>query len=298
MNRNTLILGSLVTAIFSVQTAFAEDPGSTGFSFLKVSRGARHAGMGDVGVAISPDLYGVYFNPAVASGAGNTAIGFVHQEQIFDSRKEFVGGVTPALGGAVCFGLDYFQIPDIERRDAATELPVGYFDAQDILVYAGLARPLAAGVSAGICVKYAAERIESQTADAILLDLGGLYELNQFLSFGLAIRNIGGKPAFISEEIELPAILTGGAAVRHDRLRAAIDVVRIKETDTRINLGVEGKFTEILALRGGYKFGYDNENVSFGLGLSHSIWTVDYAFVPMQAGLGSNHRLALTARVI
>ena len=51
-----------------------------------------------------------------------------------------------------------------------------------------------------------------------------------------------------------------------------------------------------MSLRAGYKFGYDEENMAFGVGFAKSIWRVDYAFVPFKSGLGTNHRFALTVQ--
>jgi hypothetical protein len=50
-------------------------------------------------------------------------------------------------------------------------------------------------------------------------------------------------------------------------------------------------------LRAGYKVGYDEENMTFGVGFAKSRWHVDYAFIPFKSGLGSNHRFALTVQL-
>ena len=38
-----------------------------------------------------------------------TWVGFMHHENIFDSRREFVGVATPLLGGALSRGFRLFQ---------------------------------------------------------------------------------------------------------------------------------------------------------------------------------------------
>jgi hypothetical protein len=49
----------VILILLSAVRASAADPGKTGFSFLKVSPGARNAAMGDIGVAVTSNLYGV-----------------------------------------------------------------------------------------------------------------------------------------------------------------------------------------------------------------------------------------------
>jgi hypothetical protein len=286
----------MILILFSSIRVSAAEPGKTGFSFLKVSPGARNAAMGDIGVAVTSNLYGVYFNPAVISGIKETWVGFMHHENIFDSRREFVGVATPLLGGALSVGLDYFKIGSIESREGPTEQPLGTFDARDILVYGAVAVPVSERLSLGGTVKYAAERIESQTASALLIDLGARFRPTEKLSIGFAGRNIGSSPKFETEKFDVPVTFSGGVDLEAKDLTVGIEVSKPKNDDVKVNLGLERYIVEFLSLRAGYKLGYDEENMAFGVGFAKSIWRVDYAFVPFKSGLGTNHRFALTVQ--
>ena len=253
--------------------------------------------MGDLGTSLTSDLYGVYFNPASTSGITESYVGFMHHENIFDSRREFLGGTTPALGGGVSIGFDYFKIGSIESREGPSDLPIGTFDAQDILFYGGYARNFAKNIAIGFTGKYAAERIDSKTAATLLFDVGGQYHLENGVTIGVAARNLGSKPSFVSEKISLPVAVSGGISATMHKITAGGEITKISNSDLRINLGAERYIVDFLALRAGYKFGYDEENVAFGAGFVKSIWSIDYAFVPFKSGLGSNHRFSLTVQL-
>ena len=65
-----------------------------------------------------------------------------------------------------------------------------------------------------------------------------------------------------------------------------------------MHFGVELWPHEIFALRGGFKTGYDEEAGSFGFGVKHQQYVLDYAFMPFSAEseLGDAHRISVDWR--
>ncbi len=202
--RYAAAVASVVVAAAIASTLSAAEPGSVGFNFLKVSPGARNAGMGDVGTSFSTSLFGVYFNPAATAQSTGSAIGFMHHEGIFDTRREFIGGSTQMFGGVVSAGFDYFKVGALEQRLGPSEEPIGIFDAQDMLIFAGYSRNFSPTLAAGFTAKYAAEKIETRTADAVMFDIGMQFVPMEKAKLGLALRHMGSKPKFGEDEIELP----------------------------------------------------------------------------------------------
>jgi hypothetical protein len=49
----------------------------------------------------------------------------------------------------------------------------------------------------------------------------------------------------------------------------------------------------MVAVRAGYKAGYDSQGATFGLGVTYHEISVDYAFLPVTNDLGDNHRFGL-----
>ncbi|HET9951313.1 MAG TPA: hypothetical protein VFS09_05900, partial [Candidatus Eisenbacteria bacterium] len=67
--------------------------------------------------------------------------------------------------------------------------------------------------------------------------------------------------------------------------------------DGRFHLGGEFAYHEWLALRAGGKFGYDDQDVSFGLGIAHKNIKFDYALLPIGSNLGSSHLFSISAKL-
>lgn len=284
----------LLVLLLGGKSLSAADPGTVGFSFLKVSPGARNAAMGDVGVASGAGLWGLYFNPATTVDRGRGSVGFMHHEYIFETRREYIGAWLPFYGGGLTGGLDFFTVSDLEARQHPTEEPAGLFDAHEVLWFFGYSHSVTANLSLGATVKYAYEKIETVSASAMAFDFGALWQATPQIKVGAALRHVGEKPQFRSEEVDLPLTVAFGGAAQVAGMLLSADVSIPKKSDTRMNLGAERWLTEYLALRGGYKIGYDEEDLAFGVGFRHDIWSVDYAFVPHSSGLGPGHRFALT----
>ncbi len=289
-----LLVPVLAITLFITGSLLASSPGSVGFSFLKVSWGARNAGMGDVGVALPSGFWGAHQNPASLAKIDAAAVGFMHQEYIFDTRREFLAGAVPTRVGKLSFGLDFFKVADLEYRDQATSEPLGLFDAQEFAWFGGYGYQINKNLGIGVIGEYVGEKIESEIADAVSFDFGATWRFSQHLTIGAAVNNLGSKPKFLAEEVDLPLVVAAGVGVHAYDMQFGADVSFPKNADTKVNLGVERYVVDYLALRAGYKFGYDEEDFAFGIGISKSIWQVDYAFVPYKSGLGSSHRFALT----
>jgi hypothetical protein len=58
--------------------------------------------------------------------------------------------------------------------------------------------------------RLAAERIESETASALLVDLGARFRPVDKVSIGFAGRNIGSSPKFETERFDVPVTIAGG----------------------------------------------------------------------------------------
>lgn len=284
----------LALVLLTTSSLMASSPGSVGFSFLKVSWGARNAGMGDVGVALPSGFWGAHQNPASLAKIDAAAVGFMHQEYIFDTRREFLAGAVPTGIGQLSFGLDFFKVADLEYREQATAEPLGLFDAQEFAWFGGCGYQINSNLGVGLIGKYVAEKIESEAAGAVSFDFGATWKFSQYLTIGAAVNNLGSKPKFLAEEIDLPLVVAAGVGVHAYDMQFGADVSFPRKADMKVNLGVERYVVDYLALRAGYKFGYDEEDLAFGIGITKSIWQVDYAFVPYKSGLGSSHRFALT----
>ena len=176
------------------------------------------------------------------------------------------------------------------------------------------ARHLTDKFNVGLSVKYVQQRIWNETASGVAFDIGTQYHLwfNNF-AIGMSLTNFGGDmrydgrdlsykydldqslpknrlaPTMLeTEEYPLPLHFQVGVsmdAIRSENFvrRLALDVTHPNDNKERINLGTEVSAFEILFLRGGYRYNYDEEDFTLGLGIAvpyqgNSI-TFDYAWV-------------------
>ena len=70
--------------------------------------------------------------------------------------------------------------------------------------------------------------------------------------------------------------------------RAAID------DDVQVHVGLQCLLQSGVSFRVGYKGGYENENISTGVGFVLEQVAVDYAYVPFYSDLGGTHRITFS----
>jgi len=108
---------------------------------------------------------------------------------------------------------------------------------------------------------------------------------------------------FIDETDPLPLNIKAGAAYKVLKdLTVACDLDEyIIDNKLYASVGAEYWLKNVLALRSGYRFGYDTSSlggiVGLGVGAGVKIWgvTLDYAFVPF-GDLGDTHRVSFGAK--
>lgn len=81
------------------------------------------------------------------------------------------------------------------------------------------------------------------------------------------------------------------------RLTVSATAIHPRDYSERLHLGAEYWLFNTFALRGGYKFNYDQEGLSAGIGIKRGISgfnvKFDYSFTDMGSYLGSVHRISV-----
>jgi len=278
--------------------------GEAGFAFLKVGVGARAMGMGSAYVAEAGDPTAVYWNPAGLAGLDRTQITFMHSEWIQDFRQDFAAVAAPAFrdgAGGFAVGISTFYADEFERRSDTGAL-LGHFGFNDIIATGSVAYPLSSSLTGGLSAKFIREMIDQEVASSVAFDLGARLAVPRTsLVLAGALQSLGSKPTFVSESFDLPTMLRLGASQRwgvegwSSDARLTAEYRETKGEDSKFHLGGEWLYKGTAALRAGYKFGYDEESATFGLGLVGSRFSFDYALVPLSADLGTTHFFSLTA---
>jgi hypothetical protein len=300
MKRSIAVLAVGVCLAVVPGLALGED-GTTGLTFLKLGVGARAIAMGDAYVAVGGDASSIYWNPAGTASVDGIDGLLMHGEWFEGIRYDFAGAVRSDGQQAFGLGIVGLYMDDLERREGPTEEPIGHFGVFDFALAGTYARRLTEYLDAGIGVKYLYEKIDDETAGGGAVDLGAQYRIPTVpgLSAGVAVQNLGPQMKFVEDGFDLPVTYRVGAALR-SRIEAAGgdvlvtgDAVIPNDGDTKYHFGLEFEYARMIALRFGYRTGWDNQNVSMGFGVKVDRFRLDYAYVPFYSDLGDTHRISL-----
>ncbi len=299
MKRSILAILGVVCLV--LPTVASAEEGSAGLAFLKLGVGARAIGLGEAYTAVAGDASSVYWNPAGILNVENVDITLMHSEWFQDIRYEYVGGVQSHGDYAIGAGIVGLYMDDLERRDGPTAEPIGHFGVFDFAFTGSYARRLSEHLDVGGSLKYLHEKIDDKAAKGVAVDLGARYSVPGFegLTTAVTVQNLGPQMKFIEEQFDLPVLYKLGAALDvpvesiNGNVVIATDAVIPADGSTKVHFGFEYEYAGMLAVRFGYRSGWDNHNVSAGLGVKVRNFRLDYAIVPYYSELGDTHRISL-----
>lgn len=293
----------LLLLIACARSALAGGAGSTSFDFLNLSLGARQTAMGGSGVAVADDLYASHLNPAALGRLWRHEAGFLYTRWFEDVSYQYLGYAYPtSQWGTFAASLYQLGYGDIQGFDTSGKR-TSVLTAKDSMGQLSYGRQVSGRIWTGLNLKYAHERLHTETAGVFAGDLGLLYQpnLTGWLSssaLGLSVRNIGRRPKFIQESARLPASVQAGVAIRpfFEGLTLTADATKVQSGEISAQAGAEYLAKNVVAFRVGYNSAYDlGSGLAFGAGFKAWNLQFDYAFAGF-SGLGSTHHLGLTFR--
>ena len=266
MTQKILISGLTALSIMTSVAGYADDPTyskvgpiSYAVPFLTIAPDARSGAMGDVGVALAPDAYGVHYNvskAAMSEDEGGLAVNY----------SPWMSDIVPDVGlmyfsgfykfgknkeQAVSGSLRYFNLGTINYRDDQN-VHQGDGKPYELAFDLGYSRKLSDNLSLGAGIRYINSNIAAgvkglpggsgyKPANAFAADLGIFYtktnmqseEQGSTFNFGAALRNLGSRVTYSNVHRDfLPAQLAVGAAYtyiidKHNKFTASIDLVKL-----------------------------------------------------------------------
>ena len=202
------------------------------------------------------------------------------------------------------------------------------FTPYSYLVGISYARSFTDKFSAGGTVKYAMESLWTDPvitivnsvsgevtsyktyADVILFDFGMMYNTGfRSVQIGISAQNFGPQVTFASKARPAPLAFRLGISANvfgkeallfqdeSNRLTVAYDLFQPNDYLQQMHVGAEYSFSELVALRVGYKVDYDIEGLTYGGGIQVDLsgWpvSVDYSYGKMSEYLNNVHRISL-----
>jgi len=232
----SLLLVSGSTAL-KAQTTSADKINvvTTAVPFLRISPDARGGGMGETGIATSPDVNSAFWNLAKTSfneskgGIGLTYTPWLRKLQLNDVYLATLAGYYKLDdNSAITASMRYFSLGNIQFTDNAGQ-DLGQFRPREYSFDAGYTRKLSDKLGLGVALRYIHSNLASGAAsnsgttykagNAVAADLSlyyhGLNTAGEGWNFGVTLSNLGSKIGYTNDANQkdfIPANLGLGAA--------------------------------------------------------------------------------------
>ena len=326
MKKISVLVAGIVLLLAAAPTVHAQfnKVGRTAFQFLKIGVGARQSAIGEASISSVQDVNSVFWDPANIAGVENAEASFSNAWWFAD-MKYVSGAVAMRLGGIGVGALSIASLNYGDIPEALVTVPSGSSDTRtgstftggDLLVGASFSHQFTDHLAIGVGVKWMQEKLYTYTVSLPAFDIGTFYDTGfKGIRIAMSAQNFAGSVKWLSqsnreEGYDIPLIYRIGASVDLIRgkdafidlgemnvLTLSTEAIHTNDYAERLNVGAEYWFNNLLALRAGYRFNYDEGNWSFGAGVSMKQLVgydirVDFAYVSYQY-LDSPTRLSLS----
>lgn len=288
-----------------------ERVGQSGWQFLHLPTSARSAALADMRIGLSnSDVTSIFNNPAKLTDIKSIDAAFTKINYIADISY-ITAGLAANLGGWGVVGIhlanldvgDMIRTENLydERFDNTYKSgDLGTFTAGDILVGLSYARQITENLSVGGNFNYIKETLDNTKVENYSADFGLFFRTGfQSLTLSMVARNIGPDAEFtgfseiygIPQSVRMPVNFILGVSYdimessgsNNQYLSCYLEGVHPNDGPERVNAGLEYSFLDIFFLRGGYKFNYDEQGLTLGMGINYNMeditGRIDYAYL-------------------
>jgi hypothetical protein len=196
---------------------------TTAVPFLTISPDARSAGLGDAGVATTPDANSAFWNPGKLAFIDQAYGGSLSYTPwlgkiINDMWISYLTGFYKITREqAIAVSMKYFDLGDISFRSSTND-PLGDFRPREMALDLTYSRMLSEEFGVGVTGRYIYSNltgaisqsnsggVDAQAGNGVAVDIGVFYDKqlrstrNSNLSLGAAISNIGTKITYTDSE--------------------------------------------------------------------------------------------------
>ncbi len=298
------ILLIIVVALFGEVSVAASDAGRTAADFLSIGIGAKAAGMGGAYTAISDGASASYWNPAGLADVEGGEVVLGHFSWFQDITLEH-GAVAyqisdrTALAASVTY-LNYGQINGYDVNGMTTDEITAY----DLCGALSVGMSAGHNLSIGLSGKFISQKLDDLNASAFAVDLGLKYQIDR-LTLAAVVANVGSDMSFDGVKERLPTTARFGIAVYpfFESFVTSLEFEKKAYGGAVVRNGFEVNFGDQYFLRTGYSYFPDQQDRSFGSGISMGAgvqfaWgEIHYAFTPKEQYTPETlHRLSLVLR--
>lgn len=253
-------------------------------------------GMGRAFVALSGDASAPFWNPAATASLDRSEFTAFHTTLFLDTQYDCFSLSYPMDRiGAFSLSAARLGSDNIERRDIYN-IQTGTFSSAETQFGLAYARRIAFGLSGGLTLKAANQRIGDVSGTGFGADLGMRYESSFVtgLSLGLAFNDLI-SPAVKLENSEDKYKTLSRFGASYSRpfgtkvaSETSLELGILPGRSAKFHGGIDLQFYRQFSVRAGI----DRGRVSFGAGMIYRFVKIDYAFENV-AYLGGSHRISL-----
>lgn len=298
-----LFLAAVSTFSVGVEARAQSKTGTTvGLSML-IEPSARAAAMGNAGVTTWQEAQSAFYNPGALGHLPGSDVQFTHSQWLAEITYNYAA-IAIRTGTANTLFLTIMSLNSGEIDVRTVDQPRGTgerYTANDLAFGLGYSRRITDRFSAGAQVKYWQQTVWHSSANAMALDLGVMYHLPFGTYLGASIANFGTRARFAgrdlvvrydqdddiagdnsnldanldTEDWPLPIFFRVGLGMpfrvgANNQLLLAVDAFQPSDNTEAVNLGAEWTFMEIVSLRAGYQYLFQEDN-EFGLTLGSGL---------------------------
>jgi len=297
-----LALAAAVLAAPGVLRAQSGDGGTQ--SPFALGAGSRAIGLGRSVVSTANDASAIYWNPAALRNVESKQLMGMYMSlfgNFTDASYTYLGLTYPTMSaGSIGLGFmrvsskfdgyDEFSVPTGEQDYSETQVLIGYAFEQRYPYTGGR-------LATGFNFKIANQSLAGFSSTAPRIDLGFRYlpEFAPRFAVGLNLQDLAGGAHKLDQQSDnlYSTVMAGVGYTQTFSNGSAMQLMMQldfpERADTRFHLGAEYAFTRYVSLRAGW----DDKDVSFGLGFNVSSFGLDYAFLNRETA-GSSHPVTFT----
>jgi hypothetical protein len=320
----------IVINCLSISAGEIDRLGQSTMTFLKIDPNARSVGIGEASTCMDYDVNAIFHNPSGIAKVNGGVASFSYVQWLADMKQyALVIGYGNPIWGTIVGNFIYMDNGNIPRTvPDASELGFHLEETFTVSQFAagiGYGRQLTNKFSVGGQIKYIYQdlgpaNIIDQTSNSIdtlmntenkegvlAIDFGTMYYIGfKDLRVAMSFRNFGPFVQYNYESFSLPQVFKIGiamdifsltSALNGQSLQVYLDTSNPNDYSERINLGGEYNYQNLLFLRMGYRFNFDEGNFSAGFGLSPSAFNMnlklEYAYSDYGSVFGAVHRFTI-----
>ncbi len=287
--------------------------------YLRMGYGAKGMAMGGTGTAYMNDITAAYWNPAGLAKIADYQVGIDYTDGLgLDRTTSYAGLGMRFKYGYLALSWLNAGVTGFDGYDA-TGNSTGTYDAQDNNINISLATRTGKFLW-GSSIKMYFDNIDDDKTTGFGMDLGMMYEMNEYISFGAHVRDVYSK----SDNVSIPMQYNLGIAVfpikgltvsgdlRQEESRDEITVHMGAEywtnvgSDTDLGSGLgtmrntqDPTWEDMLSqVQAGVRIGANDGQFTAGFGIRFKMVEMNYGYVREDSeGINEdNHRYGLTFR--